>query len=556
MDKRAANASLLSRKSELAARPIPKSNNRLGPYSGTWTYAQAAHLLRRGMFGPGYAQIRWAAEQGMAATIEKLFEELPMPAPPVNSSYADDPGVPIGETWINALYPNSNLGQEMGYRSRSLRSWTIGLVWTEGISIREKLTLFWQNHFPINSVLDSKFRYRYLSLLRSYAWGNFRELAKAVTIDPSMLIFLNGNQSRKGAPNENYARELLELFTIGKGPSAGPGDYTHFTEHDIMEIARALTGWKDFGFTTRSVDGTIGSAFISSRHDTGLKTLSHRFNFATIDNLGDQEYIRVIDIIFRQAEVARHICRKLYQWFIYYEIDEYVEAEVIEPMAQILIENDFEIKPALRALLSSEHFFDPGFYGVMIKNPLDFVMSILKPLGIKYSEPLDQKYNSWYVYTGYLKLMQMKFFDVPDVAGWKAYYLAPLYYRNWINASTLPVRMELIEKISTSGVFPFAGKGNIMSIDALDFVAAIDNPHNPDSVVEEFAEILLPKPLTDAQKNILKGILLPGLPDFEWTVEYSQYEKDPDNSNHANAIATRLKMLLNAMLNMPEFQLN
>ncbi len=229
---------------------LPNGNSTLTPYTGTWGYEQAAHLLRRTTFGPNYEKIKEAAASSLDATISQLFQELPLPDPPINYSEANDPYVPIGETWINAPYsPDINL---RAHRNRSLRAWTLDLLFTEGISIREKLTLFWHNHFSINNINDPKFLYKYITTIRSQAWGNFRDLVKAITVDPAMLRFLNGNQNTNLAPNENYARELMELFTLGKGELAGPGDYTTFTEEDVMQMARVLTGWRDLGFNTNN----------------------------------------------------------------------------------------------------------------------------------------------------------------------------------------------------------------------------------------------------------------------------------------------------------------
>lgn len=556
MDRRVALSTLLGRGPQKASSAPLAINTGLAPYTGPWGYEQAAHLLRRSMFGPTAAQIKWAVEQGLDAVIDKLFEDLPQPEPPVNSYYPNDPNVPIGSTWVNAPYPAISMAEEIIYRHRSILSWGIGLMWEEGISAREKLTLFWHNHFPSNSQAEPKFLYRNNALLRSYAWGNFRELTKAVTIDPTMLIVLNGNKNSKLSPNENYARELLELFTIGKGPLAGPGDYTNYTEQDVREIARSLTGWRDFGFTVESISGEIGSTFLPQIHDTGAKTLSARFGNTVINNMGDQEYAHVVDIIFQQPEVARFICRKLYQWYIYYEIDSEIESNVIEPMAQVLLDNEFEIKPALKALLSSEHFFDTKNIGIMIKHPLDLIMSTLKPMNVQHSQALDQKYNSWFRYYDLANLMQMTFCNIPEVAGWKAYYLAPLYYRNWINATTLPLRTKLTDTLSTYGYYPSQGNGELMRIDVLALVETIDNPMDPNSLVEELSLMLLPKELSDNQKAALKGILLPGLPDFEWTVEYGEYMQNPDDSGLASAVETKLRSLLKAMLSMPEFQLS
>lgn len=527
-------------------------------YSGDWTFIQAAHLLRRCTFGPGKTQLQWSVEMGLDATLDKLFEDLPMPAPPVNYYYKKDRKVNIGETWINAPYNKSNDDDELTYRQRSLFGWTIGLMLNEGISIREKLTLFWHNHFAINSINDPKFLYRYITLLRTYAWGNFRDLTKKITIDPAMLRFLNGNRNQEEAPNENYARELLELFTIGKGSQVEQGDYSNYTELDIREMARVLSGWRDFGFVdeTTNNSGAIGATFRPFDHDKGEKKLSHRFDNETISNLGEQEYDYLIDIIFQKKEVARFICRKLYQWFVDYKIESSVEKNVIETMAQVLLNHDFEIKPALRALLSCQHFFESRNVGLMIKNPLDFMMSVYKPLYISMPSKLDQLYDAWYRLFGFAELMQMTYFDIPEVAGWSAYYRQPLFYRLWLNSSTLPVRMEFVETLLTEGYFPFQANGPKMKVNVFNVIATLDDPYDPNSLIEELTSILLPKPLNEVQHLALKEILLPGLPDYEWGVEYSNYLQNPEDSDLAASLSAKLVALFKHIMNLAEFQLS
>jgi len=530
--------------------------NGLLPYAGPWTFQQAAHLLRRTTFGPTIAQIKWALDQGLTATLEKLFEEGPLPDPPVNTHYPDDPNVPIGATWVEAPFISGIQNAQMSYMGRSLFSWNIGLMWNEDISIREKLTLFWHNHFPLNSNNDPRFLYWNNHTLRSHAWGNFRQLTKEITIDPAMLIYLNGNQNKAGSPNENYARELLELFTVGKGPQIGPGDYSNYTEQDVAEIARVLSGWKDFGFTLNSSDGLIGSEFHPNLHDDGQKTLSYHFDNAVIPNMGEEEYSYLIDLIFQQDEVARFICRRLYRWFVFYQIDEEVETNVIEPMAQVLIDNDYEIRFALEALFGSQHFFDMQNNGLIIKNPIDFILSVVKSLEVETSTALDQLHDSWYRVFGFASKTQMRYYEVPEVAGWQAYYRAPLYYRNWLNASTLPRRMTNTDTFMTAGYVPFQGNGDVMRVDVLKLVAELDDPLDPNAVVNELASFLFPQPISPERQAILKDILIPGLPDFEWTVEYGEHLADPANEDLANAIDGKLRALIKAMLSMPDFYLH
>lgn len=561
MNRRATLATLWGRNSTIQTQTLlspPGGNPSLEPYTGEWTYEQAAHLLRRAMFAPTHAQIKAAVEKGLDATLDELFQDLPLPEPPVNSYFEEDPWVPVGETWIDAPYFEDIEDEEeidlREYRDYSLRAWTFGLILTEGVSIREKMTLFWHNHFAIHEIDDPKYLYRHIQLLRSYAWGNFRDLVKAITIDPAMLRMLNGNQNIKGSPNENYARELLELHTVGKGDQVGPGDYTTFTEQDVAEIARALTGWRDRGYDTSDPEQVIEAFFDAERHDTSSKQLSPRFNDAIINDGGEEEYKQVIDIVFQHPEAARYICTKLYRWFIYYKIDDSILQSVIEPLAQLLISNDFDIKPVLQTFLKSDHFYHIRSVGPLIKNPIDHVITGIKTFGVvEYPEDLKSRYEIWYRVFDQSPRMQMEYFMPPEVSGWKEYYQAPAYYRLWINASTLPMRMNFTNTLMVEGL---AGDDVRLELKVLDFIKTIDDPYDPNKVVEDFAKILCPKALTANQLKLLKEILLPGLPDHVWGVEYTNYEADPTDTEQAMLIEEKLRQLLRVMLSLPEFFLS
>ncbi len=523
----------------------------LEPYTGPWNDEQAAHILRRCTFGPTKTMVGEALSLGLDGVLAKLFEDLPAPAPPVNHNSNDDPNVPIGETWIDAPYSATvNLRP---YRNQSIRAWSLKLMMEEGISIREKLILFWHNHFATSNVNDPKYLYRHIELLRTFAWGNFRELIKKVTIDPTMLRFLNGNQNTRVAPNENYARELLELYTVGKGALAGPGDYSTFTEADVQQMAKVLTGWRDRGFNTQNPAVQVESYFTPNRHDTGSKQLSHRFNNTVITNLGDQEYAHLVDVIFQQDEAARFICRKLYRWFVYYTITEEVELNIIQPMAQVLIDNDYELKPALEVLLRSNHFFDILNWGPMIKNPFDFVVSSIKTAEVPL--PQDELLNYRVQYRIFLAiaLMEMEYYNPPSVAGWKAYYQEPLFYRTWINSTTLQARMGFTNVLAGAGLNI---AGFRLRLRPLELIATIGNPLDPDAVISEFAKLLFPMPISESQSVALKELLLPGLPDYEWALEFGEYLGNPDDEDLAVAVEAKLRALLTAMISMPEFYLS
>ncbi len=544
----------MKKKSTKVAVVKPSAPTSLAAYSGEWGFKQAAHLLRRTMFGPTLEQIEEAVAEGLSGTLNKLFTDLPMPTDlPINYYFEKDPDVPVGEVWLNAPY-NREANPRYS-RKLSLFSWTMQQMLKEGVSAREKMVLFWHNHFvtSIQAVNDPKFHYHYISLFRSQPWGDFKQLVKDITIDPTMLRYLNGNKSTEKAPNENYARELLELFTIGKGPFAGPGDYTTFTEQDVLEIAKSLTGWRDRGFYTKESDVAVESYYSSGRHDKSDKQLSHRFNNAVIKNGNGQEYSQVIDIIFEQEEVSRFISRKLYRWFVYYKIDDQIEATVIEPMAQILRDNDYNIRPALMALLASEHFYGSRTIGPMIKHPIDFMISTLKQLQVAFPEDDLTKYYqiNWQLFR-LLPQWQMEYYNPPNVAGWKAYYQEPVYYRTWINSVTLPKRMDFTNLITSSR--GFKKNGVVLKVDPLRLLQSMQDADDPNALIENFAKLLLPRPLTDRHRELLKEALIPGLPDYEWTVEYGQY-LEGDNSLKSS-LENKLLNLIRVMLTLPEYYLS
>lgn len=528
------------------------TNFSLEPYQGVWTNQQAGHLLRRTMYGPLKDDIELAVQSGLQGSVDQLLKDSELPDLPINAFFEDDPQVPLGETWVEKPISRiEEVNRLINSRLQSLAAWQMGLAIGEGFSIREKMTLFWYNHFVTADIRDANFRYRNITNYRANFLGNFRDLTKTTTIDPAMLRYLNGNQNTKNQPNENYARELLELFTIGKGPLAGEGDYTHYTEDDILAISKILTGWRDTGYLSRNGEST-GAIFLPFQHDTSTKQLSHRFNQEIISDMGDQEYQHLIDLIFAQEEVSRFVARKIYRWFVYYEIDEKIESSIIEPLAKILRDNDYEMYPMVETLLKSEHFYDDYATGAMIKNPIDFIVGTIKQLKIDLGPDLMANYRVWLRLAGFSDLLQMSYYNAPSVAGWKAYYQEPLFYRTWINSSTLSSRLLLVG-VLLNGVEAdrFQIKANL-----LDIIDQIDNANDPNELIEHLTELYFPRAISTGQKDYLKSILIPGLPDYEWTLEYDQYRFNPNNVELKIAIENRLKGMYYALLSLPEYQLS
>jgi len=540
-------------------------------YQGPWTKKEAGHLLKRCLFGPNQKQIDEAVSLGLEATVEMLFNNATPHDPPVRYTLSepdpdanffavvDDPNVAYGETWVNES-PIINTGNAMldnqilQYRSNSVLAWVYLNMTEDKISILPKMWLFWHNHFVVSEFRIPLQYYQYSALIEKHAIGNFREFTKEMTIDASMLLYLNGNENVKQAPNENYARELLELFTIGKGDLAGPGDYTTFTEQDVIEMARVLTGWQ---IDLSVINEKISTVFRPIMHDTGSKQLSPRFGNAVIGNGGDQEYAQLIDVIFQQEEVAKFICRKLYRYFVNYEITDEINAEVIDPMAMILRANDYDVTPVIKALISSEHFFGEEVFGCMIKNPADFMLSATRSLN--YAADPDPKVSHFFalIYAVLARELDLDIFFHADVAGWKAYYQEPQFYRIWINSHLLPKRNAISTAFAAGGTIPInGGNANVVPfLNIIDYISTIPDALDPYELIKGINRHLFTYDLGDAQVEYLRQILIPGLPAQSWTMEYSEFLADPFNIAIRTSINNKLKDLMSAILEMPEFQL-
>jgi uncharacterized protein (DUF1800 family) len=282
------------------------------PYSGPWTAAEAAHLLRRCTFGATFTDIQVAVQAGMSATISNLL--IPNS---IDEPLAYDPAEQIvaqGQTWVSAVYPQDVTANQQteGARMKSLGAWIAKNLNQESLSLTEKMLFFWQNHFGVTTSGDARAMYHYLHLLRQNALGNVKQLVKDVSIDPCMLLFLNGSTNTVFSPNENYARELLELFTVGKGAQLAAGDYSTFTEQDVAAGAKIFTGYIVQGVRS-STQNQVTSQFMAPLHDSSTKVLSYHFNNQVVNAAGATEYAGYIDIVFNQPDTATYICRKLYR---------------------------------------------------------------------------------------------------------------------------------------------------------------------------------------------------------------------------------------------------
>ena len=520
----------------------------LQQFAASWDESTLRHLLRRTLFGFKQEDINAWKGKSMAEVVQLLLSPSPAPLPPVNN-YNDasfsDPTVPAGQTWVNAPYD----GNANGRRNSSLKSWWIGNLIQQTSSVHEKMTLFWHNHFATEAVdvNDARYMYRYYSLLRKYALGNFKELVLEITKDPAMLRYLNGYQNNKNAPDENYARELQELFTLGKGP------LVFYTEADVRAAARVLTG-----YTVNAT--TISSAFDPNRHDTGNKQFSTYYQNKVILGKtganGAKETEELIDMLFLQQETALYLSRKLYRFFVYYEIDAATEANVILPMANLFRANNYEVKPVLELLFSSMHFYDPVNLAGMIKSPLDYCVGLCKEFKMQFPDSTD--FANQYLMFDYIRTqssnMQQNLADPPSVAGWPAYYQSPLFHELWINSDTLPRRNQFMNVLLTSG---YTRNSKKILIDVLTYVNALSNPGNPNLLIRDTVAHLCAIGLTPEVIQFLKSILLSGQStDSYWTDAWTSYKANPTNVVARNMVLSRLNSMFSYLMNLPEYQLS
>ena len=518
----------------------------LTPYNGPWTAKEVVHLLRRTMFGAAKADVDYFLSQTMSSAVDELLTPAPAPAPPLNNyntSGYTDPDVPFGQTWVNAGY-GANLK-----RRASFKSWWTGLMLNQNRSIHEKMTLFWHNHFPTETTIvdDSGLVYKNNSLLRQNALGNFKTLTLQVTLDPAMLIYLNGYLNTAGAPDENYGRELQELFTVGKDPSQ------LFSEDDVKAAAAVLTGYSiDFANSTY--------IFYPSKHNAGDKQFSAFYNNTLISGqagaAGRNELDDLLNMIFATQKVAEFICKKIYRYFVYYQIDSTVDANIIQPLATIFRSNNYDILPVLSALFKSQHFFDMLNRGCVIKSPMDYFVGACREFNVQFpaASNLADQYYFWNLISTEAALVNQDIADPPNVAGWPAYYQSPSYHEVWINTATLPKRAQFADIAINGG---FTQNGFTLQFDPIAFVAKLSNPADPNSLISETLDLIFSIDTGTTLYDYLKSILLSGqVSDSYWTSAWKDYVNDPSDPVALSTVKTRLTQFFQYLLDLAEYQLS
>ncbi len=526
----------------------------INTYTGAWGTNEVIHLLKRTMFGAKKADIDYFLTRTMSQAVDELINPTaPDPAVPVKEyATSTTPGVNAdanivqGTTWINDI--NSD-GTVQSQRRSSYKKWWTGVMINQDRSIREKMIFFWTDHFgnEAGDVGNGNWIYKQHSLIRQNCLGNFKQMVRDITVDVAMLRYLNGYLNTASAPDENYGRELQELFTIGKGPDS------KYTESDVKEAAKVLTGWQINGTTYQSV-------FNSNRHSTVNKTFSSFYGNTVITGrtgatAGDLELNDLMNMIFANSEAAKFIVRKLYRWFVYYDIDAGTEANVITPLADIFRQNNYNIKPVLSTLFKSEHFFDVLNQGCMIKTPADLVIATMREFNVVMPAltDWDNSYGHWNTLYANMTNQGLNLHDPPNVAGLPAYYQEPLFHEIWITTDSLPKRNQFTDVMTSTG---YSRNGIRMQFDFVAWAKTLSNPGNPNDLIDDALKYMYRLSLSPQVKQQLKSqMLLTGQQyDYYWTNAWMAYIANPNAAN-LNIVNTRLKALFQYLMNLSEFQL-
>lgn len=476
-----------------------------------WNRRRVAHLYRRMGFGATNEQIIAGLALSPSALVDQIINQaiaLPLPTPPV---WYDWTRYPVDDY--------TDYGDEIYvHRGEMLRQWIGNMI---ALGFKEKLTLFWHNHFVTewNNYSCSAYLYQYHKLLHEYALGNFKLFAHYIGINPAMLLYLNGNQNEVGNPNQNYARELMELFTMGQNNG--------YTEADIEQMARALTGWK-VPYSGDIDAYTCGDAYFDAAYfDNTQKTIfGQTGNWRNDANPNNPE--NVVNLIFTQRsdQVATFICTKLYRFYISNDVD----TDIVDALATTFKNNNFEIVPVLRQLFKSEHFFDDANIGHLIKSPFELGVGLHHCLHIPYD---NNRLNGLFYDCAD---MAQELFEPVNVAGWPG-------HRTWINENNLTRRWDY------AGYYVYYVDDTTLDY-WVDLAKTLTQDSNdPAIVTAALVDFMLPKGLESPEEYVTATDV------FKGSIPENYFEDGLWNLDWTEA-RDQIRNLFIYITKLPPFQLN
>ncbi len=366
-----------------------------------WDVKKATHVFRRLTFGASQSQIDDALTLSPADFIDQMVDNAVGLAP----TAAPDWGY-----WTFPEFDDYDI-----QNNEFITSWRnqTGYDMLQN-QLRDRMTFFWMNHFvtELETYNYSPYMFQYYNINQTHALGNFKDFVHAIGTSGAMLFYLNGWVNTASNPNENYARELFELFTLGVD--------NNYTELDIQFTAKALTGWNHWD----EVGGAI--YFDEATWNPSVKDI--------FGQAGVWKYDDVINILFEQraTEVATYIATKIYKFFVGHEVSEFAQTNIISALATTFIDNDFELAPMLKQLFKSEHFFNERALGVIVKSPFDNLFGLTLETEIT----LNDAIVDGLIY--YAAVLGQTMYEPVDVAGWQGDH-------DWISTSSLTGRWQVAE---------------------------------------------------------------------------------------------------------------
>lgn len=494
------------------------NSSTLALYTDPLDELRAAHLYRRLGFSASVQTINAAVGQTADNLVDTLVDQA-LALPPIPP--------PAWADWTNANYPEDD---DLAGQLRRAQQEEFATAYGNSLldnNLRDRLSFFWSNHFVTElDVYDcNSFLYYYINCLQRNALGNFRTFVSEIGLTSAMLYYLDGVRNRGNNPNENYARELYELFTLGEG--------NNYTEDDIIETAKAISGYTENGEV-----GCTQVTFDPADFNTENKTI--------FGQTGNWNYDDVHNILFteRPNEIAWFICKKLYEFFVHPDSDDADgnAQAIINGMAATFTGNNFEIAPVLRQLFKSQHFFDEDAIGVIIKSPFDLYMGMIKETGFAYDD------NTVINVIDASRLIGQTMFDPFDVAGWQR-------DRQWINTNFI------IGRWLTSEVFLerfFQADPEQFRTLAMDAVGAADaNTSNPETVVRALVNKFTPKGLLTDQdfENAMDAFKIDDVPENYYSPDYITGGLSLWILSASMETPTQVYVLLRHLSREPEFQL-
>jgi uncharacterized protein (DUF1800 family) len=485
-----------------------------------WNDETAAHLLNRGAFGGTPGEIEAARKKGLAAVVRELVEVNSDAANVPPPAWAHPRNIRAQRMEIKAAKDQGQNFQEKAREVRmmesenilDLRRWWLERMMTGLAPLLEKMTLFWHGHFAtsVQKVKDAYWMWLQNDTLRHNALGNFATLVKKISRDPAMMIYLDLQQNRKEHPNENWARELMELFIVGIG---------NYSEQDIRESARAFTGYR-IDMTTQQF------RFAPMQQDRRLKSF--------MDRTGALNGDEIIDILVNKPACAQFIGRKLWRFFV----EDEPSPQIVDAIASSIRAHNYEMRPVLREIFSSAEFYSDRVMRTQIKSPIQYLVQTSKLLETQLPSPI--------VTQNAMRQMGQILFAPPNVKGWDG-------GKTWISTSTL--------------LFRYNFAGYLINGDAMSPANAPQHRQGADLGFRRPAQLaeqtrrdpidinkIIPAELREKPRdlvNLLSARLFQVRPPEKETSAFVQYleARKPDTGDET------MRGLVHLMMSTPQFQL-